>query len=151
MRARTIRCWGCAYWEAREDNGLGECHRMPPGLGKSNWPVTEISDWCGEFRSPKIAEKELQASQCHHIYPQVGCSKCMDLYVDVDKDGVLSLHPHKLGMPVPKSAPTCHLCLGEGCIACLPDSGPLPTATRKPDRCLCGGVGCNSCEPGGRG
>ena len=56
------RCSDCRYWDEGEGTqiGLGRCRRQSPLFNPSMhiekdadlgaWPVTDSSDWCGEFR-----------------------------------------------------------------------------------------------------
>ena len=149
-----IRCDECVYAELMYENtGLYQCHRWPPH-NQADWPRVNAEDWCGEFKRPEIVEKETAAAEqvirgnaCNHIYPEIGCSKCMKLLVEVDKDGILHL---RVDCPVRHSYALSR-CFGMGCIACLSDAGLLPDTGYKRTSCLCNGVGCNSCEPGGRG
>jgi hypothetical protein len=51
----TRACATCAWWDrADPDSVYGSCRRNAPrpmmyGDGSINWPVTEESDWCGEY------------------------------------------------------------------------------------------------------
>lgn len=52
-------CGHCRFYrapEAFEKGSAGECRRHPPtvaarpgAIGVSEWPVVEVSDWCGDF------------------------------------------------------------------------------------------------------
>lgn len=48
-------CVFCLYWKARgDDSRFGECRRSSPYIDPrtapvATWPVTEKSDYCGEF------------------------------------------------------------------------------------------------------
>ena len=181
MSSGKIRCDECVYWgNPRPDKinpgAMGDCHFSPPHNedrfvpGFAIWPVTTEDDWCGQFKHPEIVEKEtveaervIRGNQCNHEWPIIGCSKCMNLVayaMPVDPESQVKRYKvvgdtvQKPSPPPPPSPPTpqlCPNCLGKGCIACLPDNGPLPNTGHKRTSCLCGGVGCSSCEPGGRG
>ena len=53
---QSVRCNHCHYWEMRSAE-IGCCHRNPPvevpKCDGARFPLTEYSDWCGEFISPK--------------------------------------------------------------------------------------------------
>jgi len=173
MSSGKIRCDECVYWgNPRLDkiNGgvIGNCHFNPPVNmdqyvpGHAIWPVTHEDDWCGQFRHPEIVEKEtaaaervIRGNQCNHEWPIIGCSKCMNLVayaMPVNPETEVKRYK-VVGDTVQKPSPPqlCPRCFGMGCIACLPDNGPLPNTGYRRTSCLCGGVGCSSCEPGGRG
>ncbi len=56
----TRACEACAFWNKTGDNG--ECRRHAPQMiafevddevkFESKFPVTEASDWCGDFEAP---------------------------------------------------------------------------------------------------
>lgn len=43
-------CEGCRFWDSSRDPGFrgeGKCRRYAPV--REHWPITDSSDWCGEF------------------------------------------------------------------------------------------------------
>lgn len=54
-------CQNCAFWHQKKRAGwgtTGECRRNPPGANENSqriFPVTDGSDWCGEFYPQKQA------------------------------------------------------------------------------------------------
>ena len=48
-------CISCAFYSCEPKDDLGYCYRYPPtlveieGNYESCYPVTERTDWCGEF------------------------------------------------------------------------------------------------------
>jgi hypothetical protein len=51
-------CENCEFWEALIDNEMeqGFCRRhsprhMSPRNGLARWPITDSTDWCGEFEA----------------------------------------------------------------------------------------------------
>ena len=51
-------CEDCIYWEKKqpEIDMRGNCHRYPP-VGDSNWVITTIKGWCGEYVSEDKIDK----------------------------------------------------------------------------------------------
>jgi hypothetical protein len=52
----TRACATCAWWDANDAGDAGFCRRYAPrptvghlGSIASDWPVTEDTDWCGEY------------------------------------------------------------------------------------------------------
>lgn len=49
-------CEGCEFWRPYSGfhEGRGECRRRAPTYtdedSRNNWPVTEKTAWCGEFK-----------------------------------------------------------------------------------------------------
>jgi hypothetical protein len=48
-------CNQCEYWDpldTGETQGpllVGQCRRRSPAKRKTDWPITGLKDWCGEF------------------------------------------------------------------------------------------------------
>ncbi len=53
------RCDKCEWWVGVE--GFGDCRKLPPRIltdVTSVFPITEDSDWCGEFKEKEQEENE---------------------------------------------------------------------------------------------
>jgi hypothetical protein len=53
--ASNPQCSSCRYWQKVPDGSdLGRCRFSPPSaqnmLGHAVWPLTLITDWCGEYQ-----------------------------------------------------------------------------------------------------
>ena len=61
-----MKCENCKFWDDDLGNNDGICHRYPPqytllmcngpestsveDCDQGTWPITDINDWCGEFK-----------------------------------------------------------------------------------------------------
>lgn len=59
------RCETCRFWDTSTESAHAEpdttatCRRRPPAVddrtGLAMWPMTQDSDWCGEWESAVVA------------------------------------------------------------------------------------------------